>query len=36
MTGEGHISVDWMKSLDHCSTRLVMRGQERLKLRIRN
>jgi hypothetical protein len=36
MMGEGHISVDWTKSLDRCTTRVVMRAQERVKLRIRN
>jgi hypothetical protein len=36
MTGKGYISVDWMKSLDRCSTLGVMRAQERVKLRIRN
>jgi hypothetical protein len=36
ITGEGRISVRWMKSLTHCSTRVAMRAQDRLSPRLRN
>jgi hypothetical protein len=36
MTGEGRISVRWMKSLAHCSTRVAIRAQDRLSPRLRN
>ena len=36
MTGEGRISVRWMKSLAHCSTRVAIRAQDRLNPRLKN
>lgn len=36
MTDEWRISVRWMKSRVHCSTRMAIRAQDRLSTRLRN